>query len=462
MKTLYINCAMGAAGDMLTAALLELMPDREASVASLNALGLPGVRYEAEKSARKSIAGTLMRVYVDGVEEGEPWTEHDHTHGHDHDHDHDHGHDHDHTHDHVHDHDHHDHGHAHDHCAHHHPHVGINLRDIMDIVRDLSVPENVRSNIVTVFSTLADAESHVHGQTVDQIHLHEVGTLDAIADIAGFCLLLDQLGVERVAVSPIHVGSGTVRCAHGVLPVPAPATAYLLKDVPIYSRDINGELCTPTGAALLAHFADSFGPMPLMTVSAIGYGLGKKDFSAPNCVRVFLGESGDGAAANTGSQKNFSGVPAPREAADTAEALGCLTDTIVELACNLDDMTGEAIGHACEELFAAGALDVFTTAIGMKKNRPGTMLTVLVRPESEEAVVRALFIHTKTLGVRRSVKERYVLRRSTETVETPYGPIRKKISEGCGVRREKYEYDDISRAAAKAGLSFEAVLRELP
>ena len=445
MKTLYINCAMGAAGDMLTAALLELVPDRGAAVASLNALGLPGVRYEAERSARKSIAGTLMRVYVDGVEEGEPWKDHDHSHGHDHDHPHDHSH-----------------AHGDDTCTHHKPHVGINLRDIMDIVRDLKVPENVRSNIVTVFSTLGDAESHVHGQTVDQIHLHEVGTLDAIADIAGFCLLIDQLGVGRVVVSPIHVGSGTVRCAHGVLPVPAPATAYLLKDVPIYSGEIAGELCTPTGAALLTHFADSFGPMPLMTVSAIGYGLGKKDFPAPNCVRVFLGESDDGASAKTGRLESFSGGTEPLTATGTAEALGCLTDTIVELTCNLDDMTGEAIGHACEELFAAGALDVFTTAIGMKKNRPGTMLTALVRPETEEAVVRALFIHTKTLGVRRSVKERYILKRSTETVETAYGPIRKKIAEGAGVRREKYEYDDVSRAAAGAGLSFEAVLRELP
>ena len=431
MKTLYFDCAMGAAGDMLTAALLELMPDREAAVAELNALGLPKVRYEAERSARKSIAGTLMRVYVDGREEGAPWADHDHDHG---EHDHQHG-DHEHSHD---EHDHSHGGHDDDHCSHHHAHHGINIRDIMTIVQDLDVPEDVRSNIVTVFSTLADAESHVHGQSLDQIHLHEVGTVDAIADIAAVCLLIHKLAPDRIVVSPIHVGSGTVRCAHGVLPVPAPATAWILKDVPIYSRpDIVGELCTPTGAALLTHFADEFRPLPPMKTEAIGYGLGKKDFASPNCVRVFLGDTGE-------------------RSADSPDK-----DEIVELACNIDDMTAEDIGFAIDRLYEAGAVEVFTTPAGMKKNRPGTLLTILVKEENEESVVETAFRHLTTIGIRRCVKERYILKRQTEEVRTVYGTIRKKTAEGYGTSRAKYEYDDLAQAAVAAGKSLADVRKDL-
>ena len=442
MKTLYIDCAMGAAGDMLTAALLELMPDRNEAIEELNALGLPKVRYEAERSARKGIAGTLMRVYVDGQEEGAPRTDHHHgneDHGHaDHDHeDHDHSHSHDHDHADGHTHDHED-GHAHhhddDHCDHHHPHHGINLRDIMAIVRDLDVPEDVRSNIVSVFSTLADAESHVHGKSLDQIHLHEVGTVDAIADIAAVCLLIHKLTPVRIVVSPIHVGSGTVKCAHGILPVPAPATAYLLKDCPIYSRqDIVGELCTPTGAALLTHFADEFAPMPAMTTRAIGYGLGKKDFSSPNCLRVFLGDD------------------------DTKDG----SDLIVELSCNLDDMTAEDIGFAMDCLYEAGAVEVFTIPAGMKKNRPGILLTVLVSEENEERAIETLFLRTTTLGIRRCLKERYILQRNEKVIDTPYGPIRKKTAAGYGVCRSKYEHDDLRSAALKAGVSVDEIRRKL-
>ena len=271
MKTLYIECNMGAAGDMLMAALSELLPDPEGFVARMNALGLPGVRFERCRAEKCGVTGTHMAVTVDGVEE--------HSHDvHAHEHEHDHAHDHEHEHDHV-------HAQGHDHGHHHHS----SLRDIHAIIDGLDLPEPVREDAKGVYARIAEAESTVHGHPVDQIHFHEVGTLDAVADVVGVCALMHEISPERVVVSPVHVGSGQVRCAHGVLPVPAPATALLLEGVPVYGGAIRGELCTPTGAALLRHFADDFGDMPAMTLDRVGYGMGTKDFPWANCVRALLG-----------------------------------------------------------------------------------------------------------------------------------------------------------------------------
>ena len=255
--------------------------------------------------------------------------------------------------------------------------------------------------------------------------------MDAVADITAVCLAMAELAPDEVVVSPVHVGAGNVRCAHGILPVPAPATAYILRDVPTYGGRIMGELCTPTGAALLKHFATRFGDQPVMRAEKIGYGMGKKDFEAANCVRAILGE---------------------REG-QTGDA--------VLLECNLDDSTPEEIGFAMDALLAGGALDVWTTAAGMKKNRPGVVLSVLCKPEDREATVRLLFRHTSTIGVRESVLRRYVLDRRIETEETAFGPVRKKISSGYGVTREKYEYDDLAAAAKNAGKSIAEVREEL-
>lgn len=414
---------MGAAGDMLTAALLELMPDPAAAVAELNALGIPGVRFAASQAVKCGITGTHVTVTVNGEEEEDL---HTHSHG-DHVH-HEHGHgEHAHTH---HEHHHDEHAHSHDEHAHHHDghahghHAHSSLHDIAHLVRGhLPLSERVKDDVMAVYQLIAEAESHAHGVPVTDIHFHEVGTLDAVADIAAVCLLMERLAPDEVVVSPVHVGSGQVRCAHGILPVPAPATAYILKDVPIYGGAVRGELCTPTGAALLKHFATRFGDLPVMRVQAIGYGMGKRDFGAANCVRAMLGE---------------------RE---------CAVDEICELRCNVDDMTGEAAGHAVEQLFAAGALDVSTAPIGMKKNRPGLLLSVMCREADREAVLRAMFQHTTTLGVRESKCRRYVLDRRSETIETPYGAVRRKISSGYGVRREKYEYEDLARIAQARGVS---------
>ena len=431
MKTIYLDCGMGAAGDMLAGALTELLPDPDAFVARLNALGIPGVSYLREPSVKCGITGVHMTVKVHGEEEEsedvlhahEHHHEHDHEHHHDHDHEHEHHHDHEHEHHHDHDH---EHEHHHDHDHEHHHHSG--MHDIEHIVRGhLDVPSRVKDRIMAVYALIAEAESAAHGVPVDEIHFHEVGSMDAVADVTAVCLALDDLSPDEVVVSPVHVGSGHVKCAHGILPVPAPATAHILRDVPIYGGAVRGELCTPTGAALIKSFATRFGEMPVMRVERIGYGMGKKDFEAANCVRAFLGE--------TESKR----------------------DRAALLACNLDDSTPEEIAFAAERLLAGGALDVWTTAIGMKKGRPGTELSVLCRPEDRETMTRLLFLHTSTIGVRETVFERHVLDRREKTLETPDGTVRKKISQGYGVTREKPEFEDLAKIARETGSSLRQV-----
>lgn len=423
MKTLYLDCGMGAAGDMLTAALTELLPDPDGFVEELNALGIPGVHIEKETSVKCGITGTHMTVRVHGAEEQE---------GHDHYYDHDHL-DHDH-HDHRHlDHDHHDHDHHghHDHLDHPGGHHHSSMHDIEHIIGHLSLSEKVRGDVLAVYSLIAEAESHAHGVPVTEIHFHEVGTMDAIADITAVCLLMERIAPDEVVVSPVHVGSGQVRCAHGILPVPAPATAFILRDVPIYGGSIRSELCTPTGAALLRHFATRFGDMPVMRPLAVGYGMGKKDFEAANCVRAILGETEDE------------------------------SDEILELSCNVDDMTGEAVGFAMERLFEGGALEVYTVPIGMKKSRPGILIRVMCREAQREQLIRLIFQYTTTIGIRETVTRRYVMERSTHIVDTPLGPVRRKDSAGYGTSRSKYEYEDLSRIAKERGMTIAEVIKKI-
>lgn len=383
MKTLYLDCGMGAAGDMLCAALLELFPDPDAVIADLNGIGIPHVVFEKTPSVKCGISGTHITVRIDGT------TEHEHAEGH-----------------------------------HHGDHAHRDLASVETVIAGLSVSEQVKSDALQIYRSIAEAEGHVHGRPVGQIHFHEVGSLDAIADVTAFCLMMERLAPDTVIASAVRVGSGTVHCAHGILPVPAPATAYLLRDVPIYAGEISGELCTPTGAALLRHFAASFAPMPVMRVAAIGYGMGTKDFPAANCVRAMLGES---------------------------EA-GC-QETVSELSANIDDMTAEQIGFAAERLFEAGAVDVFTIPVGMKKSRPGTLLKAVCPQTAKEAVLQAFFLHTTTLGVRETETKRYVLSRRVETRETALGAVRVKHSEGYGVQKEKIEYEDLKRIALMQNIS---------
>ena len=414
MRTLYLDCSMGAAGDMLAAALYELLDDDKKSVflSVMAGLGLHGVRVQAEKTVKCGITGTHMRVTVYGAEEaaGDADHIHDHAHGHEGDHCLE--------------------QHAYGHDLHGH-HLHSSIADIEDHVRAFPVSEKVREDILSVYRIIAEAESAVHGVPVTDIHFHEVGSLDAIADVTGVCLLMEMLSPGRICASPVHVGSGQVRCAHGILPVPAPATALILTGIPVYGGSVRGELCTPTGAALLKYFAESFGDMPVIRAERIGYGMGTKDFEQANCLRAVIGE---------------------------APSVG---GTVCELSFNVDDMTPERIGYAMERFFDGGEMEVYTIPVGMKKSRPGTMLCVMCTEAKMDGILSLIFRHTTTLGVRENVSRRYTLSRTVEELDTEFGPVRVKRSEGFGITREKYEYEDLARIAREKGLSIEEVVKRI-
>ena len=411
MKTLYIECNMGAAGDMLLASLAELTGDVKACEDKLNSLGIPDVTYEFEKSVKCGIEGTHAHVAVHGVEEDEHMHDHHHEeHHHEHTHE-------DHAHTHEHEHHDHDHHHEHEHEEHHHHHT--HMSDIENIINGLNVSDKVKADALAVYGLIAEAESKAHGKPITDIHFHEVGTMDAVADIVGVCVLLEQIGADKIVVSPLATGFGQVRCAHGILPVPAPATASIIEGIPTYSGDVEGELLTPTGAALLKHFAGSFGTRPVMAIEKTGYGMGRKDFAKANMLRTFIGE------------------------ADNE------SDKVVEMKFNVDDMTGEEIGYATGVLMDNGALDVFTTSVYMKKNRPGILFTVLVKLEDKEKFAKLVFENTTTIGIRYNEMERFKLKRREEKVMTKFGEVSFKVSEGFGVTKTKPEYDDIKGIADK-------------
>lgn len=405
MKTLYIECAMGAAGDMLTAALLDLLSpeEQQAFLEQMNQL-LPGVQMQVHPAQKCGVQGLHVHVLVNGEEE------HSHTHEHEH------------PHDHVHER---EHGHGHHHHA--------TMAWVEHAIQETGLPPEVKEQALEVYRTIAQAESAAHGCPVDQVHFHEVGALDAVADVTAVCLLLHILAPEKIVASPVHLGSGQVRCAHGILPVPAPATAYILQGVPAYTGTIRGELCTPTGAALLKTFAQSFGPMPVMVTEKVGIGVGSKDFEAANVVRVFWGCDADQ------EQKK--------------------KEQIVELRCNLDDMAGEAIGYASELLLEAGALDVYTAPIQMKKSRPAVLLCCLCRPSEQDKLTQLMLRHTTTWGVRASVMDRSVLTTRIVPVKTKYGVVRVKQGTGYAIKKCKVEYGDMAAAAAQAGVELVRVER---
>ena len=427
MKTLYIECNMGAAGDMLMSALSELHPDAEGFMTRLSQIGIPDVAFERRQAVKCGIVGTHIEVRVNGISEGEEVHAHSHEeHAHHHEEEHAHSHEehaHHHEEEHTHSHEEHDHHHEH-----HHTHSHRSMAEIAHIISQLQVSDSVKEHAAAVYRLIAEAESQVHGREVSEIHFHEVGTMDAIADIVGVCMLIEELHPDRILASPVHVGSGQVRCAHGILPVPAPATALMLKDVPIYGGQIQGELCTPTGAALLKHFVTEFVPMPAMQVKQIGYGMGNKDFEMANCVRVLMGE-----------QQNTEG----------------------ELSCNMDDMTGEEIAYAMNMLLEHGAREVFTTAVGMKKNRPGILLTCLCDTAKRQEMLELIFKHTTTIGIREKKIQRYILDRRIEETQTPYGIVHTKVSEGYGTVRRKPEYEDLAKIAAQQDKSLMEIKKNL-
>jgi len=386
MRTLYIDCSMGCAGDMLTAALLELHPDKDDFLRRMNAaLGGKAV-LSASPDSKCGLRGTHVTVLINGDEEGE---------------------------------------------ATRHPHEHTSISEILSFIDSVPLEVKVREDAKKVYSLIAEAESRVHGHPIENVHFHEVGSLDALADVLSVCALMHELAPERILASEVNVGSGTVRCAHGILPVPAPATELILRGVPIYSGQIKSELCTPTGAALLKYFVWKFGAMPTMQIENAGCGTGKKDFECANVVRAFIGETTDEG------------------------------DRIIELACNLDDMTPEELSFAMEELFTLGALDVYFTSIGMKKSRPGVKLTCMCRERQRKQMLECIFKHTTTLGVREYVCKRYELGRSEKTVRTQDGEVRVKTSSGYGAVREKAEYEDLAALARKSGKTIAQIRSEV-
>lgn len=397
MKILYFECNMGAAGDMLMASLLELHDNPDDFLKRLNDVGIPNVTVTAQSSVKQGITGTHIKVEINGQEEET-----------------------DRNPDHYHEHTHSEHGHSH-----------RSYHDIEHLMEHLKLSDKVKKNAAKVYKLIAEAESHVHGVPVNQIHFHEVGEMDAVADIIGVCMLIEELAPDVITASPVNVGSGQVRCAHGILPVPAPATAHILKNIPIYSGQASGELCTPTGAALLKHFVSEFCKMPVIMVTGLGYGMGKKDFENANCVRAYMGNT------------------------------DIINETVTELVCNLDDMTPEALSFAQSLLMDEGALDVYTVPIGMKKGRTGFSLTCMCRVEARDKMLSLIFKHTATLGIREYISRRYTLQKESTEVQTKFGTVRVKTSRGFGIKKSKPEYEDLAKIARENNISISDVLGEI-
>ncbi len=427
----YIDSFSGASGDMFLGALLDLGLPIDGLRAALGSLAIEYGSVSAERVLRAGVSATKFRVHEStpaavaaGVDQ--------HAHGASlgHSHHHQHGLEHDHHH---HGHDHHDLGHDHDHGpgeSHHHgPHHSLSA--IAGFVERSALTREGKDRAIHLFRRLGEAEAAIHDVPLEQIHLHEVGALDSIIDIVGIVHGMDWLGADRIVASPLNVGSGTVTCAHGIFPVPAPATARLLQGVPVYAGAVAAELVTPTGALIVTEYADAFGRLPMMRVESIGYGAGSRDFPGnPNVLRILVGD------------------------VETSAAV----DRVTVLECEIDDMNPQLFGPLMERLHQAGALDVFYGAVQMKKNRPGTLVTVVARPEQREVLSGLLFAETTTIGVRYHEMQRDCLAREVRSIATPVGPIRFKIASRAGrVMNASPEFEDCAKAATEHGLAIKEV-----
>lgn len=433
MKILYYDCFAGISGDMNLGAMIDLGVSEEKLVSELSKLGLAGeYTLVINRKEKMGITGTKVDVIVTAET-------HSHDHGHDHDHHHDHeshGHDaHSHTHevcDHSHDHAHHDHDHSHDDHGHSHD-LLRNYTEIVELINNSGLDEKVKHDSIQMFKLLAIAEGKVHGKPMEEVHFHEVGAIDSIVDIVGAAICMAELDVDEVISAPIETGSGFVRCAHGLMPVPAPATAELLKGVPIRSFVKKNEMTTPTGAVIIKYYAKDFTEDKTFTIQKTGYGLGTRDLTQlPNVLRAFIAEK-----KYTSKQQ-----------------------WVIE--ANIDDMSAEYLVYAEEKLFAAGALDVFLTPIIMKKGRPATKLSILVRAEDIGIIEEVLFIETTTIGFRRYPVEKRMLERSFEDVMTPYGKVtlKKAFLNGKCVNI-KPEYEQCRALALENDLTMSELMQAL-
>jgi uncharacterized protein (TIGR00299 family) protein len=426
MKTLYLDIFSGISGDMLISALLDLGADFRELERELKKLRLDGYHLHIKRGQKSQISGVKFDVHLEDDHD------HDHNHPHDHVHGHSHGHGHEHTH---------EHGHSHSHSHSHeeeHEH-GRNHAEIRKLIQDSALSDWVKEKSLNVFQRIAVAEGKIHGVPAAEVHFHEVGAVDSIVDIVGACLALELLGKPRVLAGPVVEGTGWIDCAHGRFPIPAPATLEILgaAGIGVTQSEEPHELVTPTGAALLAEFAESFGPMHGLVAQKIGFGLGTRDnVTRPNVLRAILGEAD---AASTGAND-------------------WQTDTIAVLETNLDDINAEILGHFVERALAAGALDVFHTPIQMKKNRPGVLLTVLCAAAAADQFTEMMLRETSAFGVRRSVAERRKLLREFVTVNTEYGDVKVKIGKLNGKTVQAApEFESCKKLAEEAGVPLKDV-----
>jgi len=445
MRIAYLECFSGVSGDMFLGALIDAgVPPRllEETVAALDV----GARLEISQVVRSGISATKVDVWVDGEKDlprEEYWAKqnvarapslanshHEHEHGH---------------------HRNHEHPHDHEHTAgaevsragapasHEHAHVhGRGLKEIREIIDKTAISDTARKTAVAIFEALGTAESTIHGTSIEQVHFHEVGAVDAMVDIVCAAVGAEALGVDEMVCSPLNVGGGSVKCAHGTFPVPAPATVELLKDAPVYSSGVQAELVTPTGAAIVKTLARRFAAFPEMKIEKSGYGAGTRDFPGlPNVVRLTIGEAASTLASKTASE------------------------TVTVLEANLDDLNPQVFGYVMDRLLAEGALDVFGIPVQMKKNRPGMLLTVLCKPEDAATLTQLIFTETTTLGVRRRDEVRQTLARRWENVSTQWGEVRIKIASMNGtVTNYAPEYEDCRRIAAEFHVPLKTVMQE--
>jgi pyridinium-3,5-bisthiocarboxylic acid mononucleotide nickel chelatase len=383
MKLAYLDCSSGISGDMFLGACLDAGLDVAVLLGELAKLQINAYEFRPERVLRAGLAGVHVEVI--------PSQDQPHRH----------------------------------------------LATIEEIIESSGLSPAIKERSRTIFRRLGEAEARLHAQPIEKVHFHEVGAVDAIVDIVGACVALELLGIEELAASPINVGSGRVTAAHGSLPVPAPATAELLRGVPVYSSGIEAELTTPTGAAIVSTLAASFGPLPPMTVSRIGYGAGSRELTGhPNLLRLFVGTRDSGRGA--------------RDAAPSQ---------VVVIETSVDDMSPEIYGYFVERALEAGALDISCTPIQMKKNRPGLDIRVLAKPDQAESLTDLIFAETTTLGLRISVAQRRVLDRKIVSVETEYGPIRVKVGRRNGkILNVAPEFEDCRRVAAKRGIPLKEVM----
>ncbi|MBW7454636.1 nickel pincer cofactor biosynthesis protein LarC [Paenibacillus sepulcri] len=473
MKVLYLDCISGIAGDMALAALIDVGADLSYIESHLKALPIDPFSIAVDPVIKKGISAKKLRLHIGGYNHDEGHSHihrhddgHSHSHAHSHDdghthshahihddnHSHSHAHTHDdgHTHSHAHTHDDsyshahtHDDGHSHAHThddghshthSHEHTHGGDHehhhrkASDILRMIAESGLPGRVKQRSTAIFQTIAKAEGKIHGMSPEEVHFHEVGAMDSIIDTIGVCLAMENLGIEEIYASPVPTGHGKLKMAHGLYPIPAPATAEILIGIPIAKLDAAGELTTPTGAGILKALAKGFGDIPALTIERIGYGAGTKEFAHPNVIRALL-----------------------MEQAGTDEE-----DSVMVMEAQLDDMTGEALGYTMERLFEAGAVDVFFTPVYMKKNRPATLVTVLAPDAAVPRCEDVLLLETTTLGVRRTKWTRRILKREMALVATAYGPVRIKLAiRESRVFRFSPEYEDVAKAAREHGLPFQ-------